>query len=114
MSDFLLERNHASILRSIPAAPRVKVEAPDLHASTLAVKQESASQDGVLPNPVRTRTLHEGGVEVFEILSDSELGDGDAPGLDSDSDFEVAETLMRTASRSSSAPPTDPSDIGMF
>ncbi|KAJ7084961.1 hypothetical protein C8R44DRAFT_894074 [Mycena epipterygia] len=113
LSDFLLERNHASILHSIPAAPRVKVEAPDLHASTLAVKQESASQDGVLPNPVRTRTLHEGGVEVFEILSDSELGDGDAPGLDSDSDFEVAETLMRTASRLSNAPPTDPSDIDL-
>ncbi|KAJ6608663.1 hypothetical protein B0H10DRAFT_1955216 [Mycena sp. CBHHK59/15] len=51
-----------------------------------------------LPGSVKMRTLNKGGQEVLEIVFDSEIDD---------SDIEVSEVLIRTASRSSS---TDDSD----
>lgn len=48
---------------------------------------------------VRMRALHEGGREVFELLSDSE-----PEADDGDSDLEVMEALQRTSRSSSTIP----------
>ncbi|KAJ6598084.1 hypothetical protein DFH09DRAFT_1071134 [Mycena vulgaris] len=62
-------------------------------------------QQRVNPSLIRVamRALHEGGREVFELLSDSE-----PEADDGDSDLEVMEALQRTARSSSAIPLPDP------
>jgi hypothetical protein len=54
--------------------------------------------DTLCSNPIKIRTLTEGGQEILEILSDTDHSD-------TDSDLEVTAVLTRGASRSSSAAP---------
>ncbi|KAJ6580380.1 hypothetical protein DFH09DRAFT_1440744 [Mycena vulgaris] len=100
--------------------PPVPVSFPPLHVPPTRVKQETVdSRFAATPIKleieavvalVRTRTLQDGGREVVEILSDSEddSGTGIGEDIDLDSVFEVAETLFRSASRSSSIPASFP------
>ncbi|KAJ6631823.1 hypothetical protein B0H10DRAFT_1937586 [Mycena sp. CBHHK59/15] len=104
LRSFLRERDSGpSSLTRLPP-PRVKLENPDL-ALAVGVKVEPGSKPAFTSKPVfRTRT--EGGREIFEILSDSDSDPGSAnngAGVDFDSDFEVADALVRS-SRSSSVP----------
>ncbi|KAJ7693159.1 hypothetical protein B0H17DRAFT_1060317 [Mycena rosella] len=103
LRSFLRERDSGPSSLTLPP-PRVKLENPDL-ALAVFVKVEPGSKPALPSKPVfRTRT--EGGREIFEILSDSDSDPGSAnngTGVDFDSDFEVADALLRS-SRSSSVP----------
>ncbi|KAJ6551069.1 hypothetical protein B0H10DRAFT_2242415 [Mycena sp. CBHHK59/15] len=108
---FLRERDSGpSSLTRLPP-PRVKLENPDL-ALAIGVKVEPGSKPAFTSKPVfRMRT--EGGREIFEILSDSDSDLGSAnngAGIDFDSDFEVADALLRL-SRSSSVPASRPTAV---
>ncbi|KAJ7642896.1 hypothetical protein B0H17DRAFT_1148702 [Mycena rosella] len=65
-------------------------------------KLEPTCHNDTPVDPIRKRTLTEGGREVVEILSNSEDETGKSAEPNFDSDFEVAEALFRTAPRSSS------------
>ncbi|KAJ7714453.1 hypothetical protein B0H14DRAFT_3901770 [Mycena olivaceomarginata] len=89
--------------QSIIPSTRVKIESAPASvpsASTALIKQEpqSAVLDTLCSNPIKIRTLTEGGQEILEILSDTDHSD-------TDSDLEVTAVLTRGASRSSSAAP---------
>ncbi|KAJ7785060.1 hypothetical protein DFH07DRAFT_1054504 [Mycena maculata] len=88
-----------STTRPSPSDPiRIKIEAPSAFPS--AVKTEPwAARLPPAPGDIRLRTLNEGGVEVFELLSDSEPEPSDH-----NSDLEVL-TALQPTSRSSSAIP---------
>ncbi|KAJ6603588.1 hypothetical protein DFH09DRAFT_1354717 [Mycena vulgaris] len=105
LRDFLSRRDQP-VLVSFPPLhvppTRVKQETVDSRFAATPIKLETEAGVAL----VRTRTLQDGGREVVEILSDSEDGSGTGIGenIDLDSDFEVAETLFHSASRSSSIP----------
>ncbi|KAJ6605293.1 hypothetical protein DFH09DRAFT_1269599 [Mycena vulgaris] len=94
--------------QSVSDSGRVKIEATPFLAPVpgppILVKAESRVASVLRASAdVRMRALHEGGREVFELLSDSE-----PEADDGDSDLEVIEALQRTFRSSSAIPLPDP------